>query len=478
MNPSYLKKYVEMHPGNKMAWYLLGKEYERSGQVGKANYCFNKAGHIYEAFESSKVPAEVWKEYEAKLLEASAQKERRSRRKRKLLLALMILLLMFIPSIDDPSIAENSMVAVDTSSIEEDYLTLPVQEVDNPSAPVKGPRAASLAFTAKAYGGGAGNKALGELIMGKGPQAQLTAVLGMRQHGKWLLWKRDMPVMFTVERDPASGRAAVQSYDAKSCECKPPDEGPLRKKANQWTKEQEASAVVTSAVEHFRQKNGRKPAKLGELVKPYPDNWIAGSSPELEAAFEQAVQEDHDPSGTGANGSSKGGSTKSAAGTDGRTRSNAHAGSKPFFNEPLEILVDKTSHRLALVSGNVILRSYKVGLGADRTPEGSYAITEKIVNPNGRSNGEFGSRGMQLSDTNYAIHGTNEPDSIGKDESLGCIRMSKEDVEELFDLAPKGTKVTIGKGIVPDLSADSEMRFVLQDRPDQTNPHRTYHWLF
>ncbi|GJM84202.1 hypothetical protein HMSSN139_66980 [Paenibacillus sp. HMSSN-139] len=70
-----------------------------------------------------------------------------------------------------------------------------------------------------------------------------------------------------------------------------------------------------------------------------------------------------------------------------------------------------------------------------------------MVNPNGKDDGEFGSRGMQLSDTNYAIHGTNEPDSIGKDESLGCIRMGKKDVEELFDLVPKGTKVKIGKGI-------------------------------
>lgn len=68
------------------------------------------------------------------------------------------------------------------------------------------------------------------------------------------------------------------------------------------------------------------------------------------------------------------------------------------------------------------------------------------MNPNGRDNGEFGSRGMQLSDSNYAIHGTNEPDSIGKDESLGCIRMSRKDVEELFAMVPMGTKVQISQG--------------------------------
>jgi len=152
-------------------------------------------------------------------------------------------------------------------------------------------------------------------------------------------------------------------------------------------------------------------------------------------------------------------------------------GQRPYFAEPYEIIVDTQAHVLAVVSGNVIVRSYPVGLGGDKTPEGTFAISEKVMNPNGRDNGEFGSRGMQLSDTNYAIHGTNEPDSIGKDESLGCIRMGKKDVEELFDLVPKGTKVEIGKGILPKLKNVPAERFALGDRQDQTNPHRTYHWL-
>ncbi|MEI0736042.1 L,D-transpeptidase [Paenibacillus sp. JTLBN-2024] len=64
----------------------------------------------------------------------------------------------------------------------------------------------------------------------------------------------------------------------------------------------------------------------------------------------------------------------------------------------MTILVDKQNHRLAVVSGNVMLRNYKVGLGGERTPEGRFAITDKVMNPNGRDDGEFGSRGMQLSD--------------------------------------------------------------------------------
>ncbi|MNJ60908.1 putative L,D-transpeptidase YkuD [compost metagenome] len=141
------------------------------------------------------------------------------------------------------------------------------------------------------------------------------------------------------------------------------------------------------------------------------------------------------------------------------------------------MIVDTSNYRLAVVSGSVILRSYQVGLGGSKTPQGTFHISDKVVNPNGKSDGEFGSRGMQLSDTNYAIHGTNEPDSIGKDESLGCIRMGKKDVEELFDLLPMGTKVTIGKGGLPDQDLIPAKRFTLGKRQDQSNPHRTYRWL-
>jgi hypothetical protein len=122
---------------------------------------------------------------------------------------------------------------------------------------------------------------------------------------------------------------------------------------------------------------------------------------------------------------------------------------------------------------------YEVGLGGERTPEGSYVITDKVVNPNGRSNGEFGSRGMQLSDTNYAIHGTNEPNSIGQDESLGCVRMRKDDVEELFALAPQGTPVRIGKNLLPALMSvpEAKERYTHKLVPKQSNPGKTYHWL-
>lgn len=58
--------------------------------------------------------------------------------------------------------------------------------------------------------------------------------------------------------------------------------------------------------------------------------------------------------------------------------------------------MDKQNHRLAVVSGSIILRNYAVGLGGDKTPEGNFVITDKVVNPNGRDDGDFGSRGFSF----------------------------------------------------------------------------------
>ena len=43
----------------------------------------------------------------------------------------------------------------------------------------------------------------------------------------------------------------------------------------------------------------------------------------------------------------------------------------------------------------------------------------------------------------YRIHGTNEPETIGKNVSSGCIRMMNQDVIDLYDRVPVGTKVIV-----------------------------------
>jgi lipoprotein-anchoring transpeptidase ErfK/SrfK len=55
----------------------------------------------------------------------------------------------------------------------------------------------------------------------------------------------------------------------------------------------------------------------------------------------------------------------------------------------------------------------------------------------------LGARALYLGSSIYRIHGTNEPSSIGKAASSGCIRMLNEDVTELYRHVKIGARVTV-----------------------------------
>ena len=61
----------------------------------------------------------------------------------------------------------------------------------------------------------------------------------------------------------------------------------------------------------------------------------------------------------------------------------------------------------------------------------------------------LGARAMYLGSTVYRIHGTNQPSTIGKFVSSGCIGMLNEDVSDLFDRAKVGTRVVVLPGGAP-----------------------------
>jgi len=54
----------------------------------------------------------------------------------------------------------------------------------------------------------------------------------------------------------------------------------------------------------------------------------------------------------------------------------------------------------------------------------------------------LGTRRLVLGD-GYAIHGTNNPSSIGQSVSHGCVRMRNEEIERLYEMVPVGTPVYI-----------------------------------
>lgn len=461
-NSQHLKAYVQLHPDNKMAWYLLGKEYYKNGQEGKANYCFNQAGEVYEAFEHSKVPSEMLREYEEGLLESGRRRDQKRLKLRRILIGCMLILLLFVPTAAAPGLLLTKKLGEIPEAKEAVEVIIPeIQE--EYAATETSSRGVGFQFTAREGGKGTSSgQALMDLL--DNAKTPYIAVLGLERSGKWLLWREKLPLDYTLVKT-SNGRAVYQSYDADTCDCQPPEHEELLKQAAVWQSKQEEAAVLWSSIRAFHNSKGRAPESLKELAGPFPGNWLAGTTPYMEEEFEQLQH-------TAIQASSKAGSE----GAENSGSSEAEA-VPPFMTEPLTIIVDKQQHRLAVISGSMILRNYEVGLGGDKTPEGGFVISDKVVNPNGHDNGEFGSRGLQLSDSNYAIHGTNDPESIGKDESLGCIRMSREDVEELFALVPMGTKVQISKGVLPEELLLPKERFSSATTQNQSNPRKVYRWL-
>jgi L,D-transpeptidase ErfK/SrfK len=109
----------------------------------------------------------------------------------------------------------------------------------------------------------------------------------------------------------------------------------------------------------------------------------------------------------------------------------------------IHLEIDTEKAQLTAFVNGVVWKAYPVAVGkwATLTPVGEWKIIEKGF----ETGGAFGTRWMALDVPwgGYGIHGTNRPWSIGTYASLGCVRMFNEDVEELFDLVPIGTRVRI-----------------------------------
>jgi lipoprotein-anchoring transpeptidase ErfK/SrfK len=81
----------------------------------------------------------------------------------------------------------------------------------------------------------------------------------------------------------------------------------------------------------------------------------------------------------------------------------------------------------------------------------------------------LGARAMYLGSSEYRIHGTNDPTTIGKFVSSGCIRLTNEDVTDLFNRVDVGTKVVVlSKG-----APHPESRIANDTRPAVSRPALT-----
>jgi hypothetical protein len=79
----------------------------------------------------------------------------------------------------------------------------------------------------------------------------------------------------------------------------------------------------------------------------------------------------------------------------------------------------------------------------------------------------LGARAMYLGNSRYRIHGTNDPSTIGKFVSSGCIRLTNEDVADLFSRVSVGAKVVVLPKHAPVVARGGDGRSV-RPRPVAT----------
>ncbi|NOJ42054.1 L,D-transpeptidase [Bradyrhizobium australiense] len=130
---------------------------------------------------------------------------------------------------------------------------------------------------------------------------------------------------------------------------------------------------------------------------------------------------------------------------------------------PGTIIIDTPNTYLYLVLGNGQALRYGIGIGRDGfTWSGTQTITRKAEWPawtpppemiarqpylprhmTGGPGNPLGARAMYLGGTIYRIHGTNAPETIGTRVSSGCLRLTNEDVIDLYSRVSVGTKVIV-----------------------------------
>jgi lipoprotein-anchoring transpeptidase ErfK/SrfK len=160
---------------------------------------------------------------------------------------------------------------------------------------------------------------------------------------------------------------------------------------------------------------------------------------------------------------------------------------------PGTVIVDTGNTALYYVLGQGRAVRYGVGVGREGfTWAGVQTISRKAEWPDwhppaemiarqpylprfmaGGPGNPLGARAIYLGSSAYRIHGTNDPSTIGKFVSSGCIRLTNEDVADLFSRVDIGTKVVVLPKNSPHLQAKGTITVrptALQLRPFVTPP--------
>lgn len=130
---------------------------------------------------------------------------------------------------------------------------------------------------------------------------------------------------------------------------------------------------------------------------------------------------------------------------------------------PGTVIIDTKNTFLYFVLNDTQAMRYGIGVGREGFAwSGEQTVARKTEWPDWRPPAEMvvrqpylprftaggpgnplGARAMYLGETEYRIHGTNKPDTIGKRVSSGCIRLTNEDVADLYERVKVGAKVIV-----------------------------------
>ena len=130
---------------------------------------------------------------------------------------------------------------------------------------------------------------------------------------------------------------------------------------------------------------------------------------------------------------------------------------------PGTIIIQTAERHLYLIQGNGRAIRYGIGVGRDGFQwQGILNITRKAEWPDwtpppemitrqpylprcmaGGPGNPLGARALYIGTTVYRIHGTNAPETIGQAVSSGCFRLVNDDIIDLFERVPVGTRVVV-----------------------------------
>lgn len=459
---AFYRFYTKNHPDESIGWYYLGREWEKLNQPDKAMEAYRKAVWTKDNDKSTDDARDAYH----RLLREKKNKKRMQflRRGISALLFLTTLFTGLFNQQEDNGISE-----------------------EQPSLRAAGSHTEVIAVPASMSNQEAHKQVLRYLSQRRLYYSKPYTVIAIPETEGLplytpLLFYQPQSVKGIIQFDPVKKTVIRQKWYDPVCSCEKDTLFTTSQKA--LSKEQaELAKVLTirNALFRYYQTHGRLPIKLGELDQPYPTNAISSIPKYTKRTDKRSLIQTGDlPNGTLDQewpyypASFR---TDDAWNSLRKVVPLLHYPEPMIALEPLQIYIHQATYSLTLFSGTHVVRRYPIGLGQDHsTPQGYFRISHKISNPIGHDR-IYGSRGMLFANSDFAIHGTNKPSSIGKNESLGCVRLHNKDVEELYSFTSLGTEVVISNKKSAPVTWSNALPFLLPVGKDEETPGVTYNWL-